>query len=101
MKKLLFTLAILMQSVLVFAWDNAAVIVRATANNVKMYRQAGTAAEVVKSLKSTDEVIMVRKHNTHWTIVTVDDQVGYVLTSELTPPKYRRSLTMASPAHRE
>jgi uncharacterized protein YgiM (DUF1202 family) len=84
MKKLIFTLALLMQTAVLFAFNNAA-MVRAAANNVKMYRQAGTSTEVVKSLQSTDNLVVVRKHNANWTIVKVDDKVGYVLTSELVP----------------
>lgn len=84
MKKLIFTLALLMQTAVLFAFNNAA-LVRVAANNVKMYRQAGTSTEVVKSLQSTDNLVVVRKHNANWTIVTVDNKVGYVLTSELIP----------------
>lgn len=96
MKKLLFTLALFIQTALVFAADNAAVFVRVTTDNVKMYRQAGTSTEVMKSLKSTDEIIVVRKHNANWTIITVDGQAGYVLTSELMQPQNHKSTALVS-----
>lgn len=86
MKKLIFTLALLIQTVFVFA-DAPAVIARAATNEVKMYRQAGTSSELLQSLKIADEVVLVRKHNADWSIVTVNGQVGYVLTSELTIKK--------------
>lgn len=86
MKKLLFTLALVINAALVFATDEK-MIVRATANNVKMYRQAGTSSPIVKSLKSSDEIVVIRKHNANWTLVTLDGEVGYVVTSELTASK--------------
>jgi hypothetical protein len=42
---------------------------------------------VLKALKSSDEIVVVRRYNSHWTIVTVNGQVGYVLTAELAQPK--------------
>jgi len=86
MKKLLFTLALIINAVFVFA-TNGKIIVRATADNVKMYRQAGTSSPVVKSLKSADEIAVIRKHNANWTLVSLDGEVGYVVTSELTTSK--------------
>lgn len=86
MKKLLFTLALIINAVFVFATDGK-MIVRATADNVKMYRQAGTSSPVVKSLKSSDEITIIRKHNANWTLVSLDGEVGYVVTSELTNSK--------------
>lgn len=83
MKKLIFTIALLITTLFVFASNGTSVIAHASADNVKMYRQAGTSTDVVKSLKSTDEVTVVRKHNTNWTIVMVNGEVGYVLTTEL------------------
>ncbi|MDB5263368.1 MAG: hypothetical protein JWQ14_2651 [Adhaeribacter sp.] len=93
MKKLLFTLALLMQTVFLFA---AAPRQTATVsyNNVKMYRQAGTSTEVLKNLKSTDELVVVRRHNANWTIVTLNNEVGYVLTSELTLKKAAKNMAM-------
>ena len=94
MKKLIFTLALLMQTAFVFAFTGPQQIAQAKVNDVKMYRQSGTSTEVLKSLQSTDEVLIVRKHNENWTIVTVDGQAGYVLTSELTLKKNVRNLAM-------
>jgi hypothetical protein len=44
----------------------------------------------MQSLKSTDEVAVVRKHNAQWTIVQVNGQVGYVLTRELSMSKNQK-----------
>lgn len=82
MKKLIFTLAILMNSVLLFATPPV-LEVRVTANEVKMYHQAGTSSELVRSLKSTEEIFLIRQHNNNWAIVSVNGQTGYVLSSEL------------------
>ena len=93
MKKIIFSLAILFQSVFVFADGQATA--RAHYDNVKMYRQPGTSTEVVKALKSSDELVVVRKYNNYWSIVTVDGEVGYVLTSELVQPKAKNNTALA------
>ncbi len=97
MKKIFLMLALLVQTALVSATDNTKLMAHAITDDVKMYRQAGTSTEVVKSLKTTDEVAIVRKHNAQWTIVTVNDAVGYVLTSELTQYRSLRDIAMAKP----
>jgi len=94
MKKFLFTLALLINAALAFAIDGQT-HVRATTDNVKMYRQAGTSSDVVTSLKSTDNVVVIRKHNANWTLVTFNDKVGYVVTSELTARKSPKDLIPA------
>ena len=86
MKKIIFTLALLAQTAFSFANDHQAVTASARYENSKMYRQPGTSTEMLKALKSTDEIVVVRKYNNNWTIVTVDGQVGYMLTTELAKP---------------
>ena len=93
MKKLIFTLALLIQTALLFA-AGPAQTASVSYDNVKMYRQAGTSTEVLRALKSTDQLAVIRKHNANWTIVTVNGQVGYVLTSELTMNKNVRNIAM-------
>ena len=97
MKKLIFTFALLFSTVLAFAFPprQQQQLAQASTDNVKMYRQAGTSTEEIRSLKSTDELVVIRKHNANWTIVTVDGDVGYVLTSELMPKKENRNIAMA------
>lgn len=96
MKKLIFTFALLINTVLVFAHPTQQQqLAQASTDNVKMYRQAGTSTQEIKCLKSTDEVVIIRKHNANWTIVTVNGEVGYVLTSELTPKKEIKNIAMA------
>ena len=89
MKKFIFIFALLIQTVFVSAANDKsmAMVARPHIDNVKMYAQPGTSTSIVKSLMSTDEVQVIRKHNNQWTIVTVDGKVGYVLTSELVQPK--------------
>jgi uncharacterized protein YgiM (DUF1202 family) len=100
MKKLLFILAFSVPALaLTAAPPAAATLSRASAENVKMYRQAGTSTQVLRSLKSTDEVMVVRKHNAHWSIVNVEGQVGYVLTSELTRPGKLKNRARTQPGH--
>ncbi|WP_157593186.1 SH3 domain-containing protein [Rufibacter tibetensis] len=53
-------------------------------DDVKMYRQAATSSEILTSLKTSDEVLFLRKHNNHWAVVTVGDKAGYVLYGEIT-----------------
>lgn len=96
MKKLLFILTLLVQTLLVSAatpnFKPKVSVSRISVENVKMYRQPGTSAEVLVSLKSSDEVVLIRKHNANWSIVNVAGRIGYVLTSELTAPqKIKRS----------
>jgi hypothetical protein len=86
MKKIILTLALVAQTAFGFATDRQAVTASARYENSKMYRQPGTSTEVLKALKSSDEIVVVRRYNSAWSIVTVDGQVGYVLTAELAKP---------------
>ena len=96
MKNLIFLFALLLSSSFAFAAaGQGTTLAHANYENTKMYRQAGTSSELLKSLKSTDELVVIRKHNAQWSIVTVDGQVGYVLTSELRPARETRTLAMA------
>jgi hypothetical protein len=91
MKKTLLLLVLLIQTLIVSAFtpdpDLKTAIRRATRENVKVYRQASTSTEALWSLKSNDEVKVIRRHNSIWSLVSVNDQVGYVLTSEIYKPK--------------
>ena len=87
MKKIILTLALAAHIAFGFAHDRQAVTASARYENSKMYRQPGTSTEVLKPLKSADEIVVVRRYNSSWSIVTVDGQVGYVLTAELAQPK--------------
>jgi uncharacterized protein YgiM (DUF1202 family) len=93
MKKVIFTLAFLVQTIFVFA-AGPEQIAQASYENVKMYRQAGTSTDILKALKSTDEIVVIRKHNANWTIVTVNGEAGYVLTSELIMKKDVKNIAM-------
>ncbi len=83
MKKLLFIFALSLQTAFVFAADKNEMLASARYENSKMYRQPGTSTEVLKALTRADEIVVVRKYNSNWSIVTINGQVGYMLTSEL------------------
>ncbi|MGV3505043.1 MAG: SH3 domain-containing protein [Adhaeribacter sp.] len=91
MKKLFFILALLVQTLVVSAatpdFKPKVSVSRITGENVKLYRQPGTSAEVLLSLKSSDEVEVIRQHNNYWSLVKVSGKAGYVLTSELSEPR--------------
>lgn len=88
MKKVILTLAILVQSAFVFADNSKQLdVTRPKNENVKMYLQPGTASPMLKSLSQTADVNFIRKYNPLWSIVVVDGQPGYVLTSELVSVK--------------
>jgi hypothetical protein len=95
MKKIILTLALAAQTAFGFATDRQAVTASARYENSKMYRQPGTSTEVLKALKSSDEIVVVRRYNSAWSIVTVDGQVGYVLTAELAKPQVNKTSVIA------
>jgi uncharacterized protein YgiM (DUF1202 family) len=96
MKKLILTFAIIAQSVLVFAGNQKeTTIIRAKNDNVKLYQQAGTASATLDSLETTDPVTYIRKFNNQWSIVQLNGQVGYMLTSELVSEKVEAPVVSA------
>jgi hypothetical protein len=95
MKKIILTFALAAQTAFGFATDRQAVTASARYENSKMYRQPGTSTEVLKALKSSDEIVVVRRYNSAWSIVTVDGQVGYVLTAELGKPQVNKTSVIA------
>ncbi|MDX5444138.1 MAG: hypothetical protein LPJ89_10190 [Hymenobacteraceae bacterium] len=52
-------------------------------NNVKMYRQPGFEADVIKVLNQSEEVVYLRRLNSTWSIVKSGNEVGYVLNSRV------------------
>ncbi|KAA5547497.1 SH3 domain-containing protein [Adhaeribacter rhizoryzae] len=103
MKKLILFLAFLTQTALVFATDHQTTgrqtenrrTVTTRYENTKMHRQPGTSTQILRSLHSNDEIQYVRQYNQSWSIVLVDGQVGYVLTSELGITKNKPNVTIA------
>ena len=84
MKKIIFTLALLVQvGFTMAAAPKATVEAQVRHENVKMFLQAATSTEVIETLSPTDRVAFVRKHNAQWGLVTVNGKAGYVLLSEL------------------
>jgi hypothetical protein len=103
MKKFILSLAFIAQTAIGFAAEpltnsslvNNRMAVTTRFENVKMHRQPGTSTEILKSLNSNDDIRYVRKYNQSWSIILVDGQVGYVLTSELGMAKNKSKLTIA------
>ncbi|WP_205500722.1 hypothetical protein [Rufibacter psychrotolerans] len=90
MKKLFLFIALFTLPVLGFAQTQPKkqpIPAQVKLDEVKMYRQPGTCAEVLTSLKTTDDILYHRRHNTHWAIVSKGDMVGYILYDELTNAK--------------
>ncbi len=92
MKKVVIIAALLANSAICFSQSINFTYAQAISDGVKMYRQAGTCTEVLMSLRTTDKIEFRRKLNSHWSIVTVDGKVGYVLHSELTNPNPKPQL---------
>ncbi len=85
MKKLLLSLALMVQVGFAMANDKAKItVVQVRNDNVKMFQQAGTATPIMETISTTDRVEFLRKFNKNWALVLVNDKVGYVLLSELT-----------------
>ena len=85
MKKLLLSLVLMIQLGFAMANDNKPVMVVQVKNDqVKMFQQAGTSTPIIYTIMTNDQVELIRKWNANWTMVKVNDKVGYVLHSELT-----------------
>ena len=99
MKKVIFTLALLVQVGFAMATEKNKIAAQARHENVKVYQQAGTASPLVKELSTADRVEVIRRFNDQWTIVMIDGVAGYVLHSELAKPAAQQTLA-AAPAKR-
>ena len=99
MKKVIFTLAMLVQVGFAMATEKNKIAAQARHANVKVYQQAGTASPLVKELSTADRVEVIRRFNDQWTIVMIDGVAGYVLHSELVKPAAQQTLASA-PAKR-
>ncbi len=85
MKKLLLSLALLVQFGFAMADNKTPVMVVQVKNdNVKMFQQAGTSTPIIQSITTNDKVELIRRWNANWALVKVNDKVGYVVYSELT-----------------
>ncbi len=85
MKKLLLSLALLVQFGLVMAQDNKpTMVVQAKYDQAKVFQQAGTSTPVIETLTTTDQVELIRRWNANWAMVKVNGKVGYMVYSELT-----------------
>ncbi|WP_026462494.1 SH3 domain-containing protein [Adhaeribacter aquaticus] len=96
MKKVIFALALLVQTAFAFAGENTQAIAHTKNDDVKLFKQPSTKTEVVKTLKSADDLVVVRKFNNHWTIVTVNGEVGYVRSVSLNKSKESK-IALAKP----
>ncbi|MDQ4139986.1 MAG: SH3 domain-containing protein [Bacteroidota bacterium] len=93
MKKLILSLVLVAQIGLAMADNkNPKLVVQVRNDNVKMFQQAGTSTPIIETITTADRVELIRKWNTHWALVKVNDKVGYVLFSELTNLKSQPQL---------
>ncbi|WP_026462502.1 SH3 domain-containing protein [Adhaeribacter aquaticus] len=83
MKKIIFTLALLVQVGFAMANNNEFTLAKVRHENVRMFQQAGTSTTVVQTLSTTDKIEYVRMYNDEWAIVMVNGKAGYVLVSEI------------------
>ncbi|QMU26931.1 hypothetical protein [Adhaeribacter radiodurans] len=85
MKKLLLSLMLIAQLGFAMA-DNKTpgMVVQAKYENIKMFMQPGTSTPIIETITIADRVELIRKWNSHWALVKVNDKVGYVVYSELT-----------------
>ena len=84
MKKLLIASALFLQAAFVMAQEP----VKLKSENVSLYRQPSTGAQVVKTLGTSDEVMVVRRFNAKWSIVQAGSETGYIHNSHL--PKLKK-----------
>lgn len=94
MKKLLLTFAFIAQAAFVFAQEP----IRVKADNVKLYRQPDSKAEVMKVINSTEDVMLVRKFDNQWSIVQAGAETGYIHNSRL--PKLKNKPVLAASAQK-
>jgi len=82
MKKLLFSLFFVGQAAIVFAQEP----IRVKSDNVNLYRQPSSQAQVIKVLSSTDDVMLIRRFNSQWSIVQAGNETGYLHNSRYPNP---------------
>lgn len=89
MKKVLLSLALVFQVVFVASAHQKS-------NNPEhtIYKQPSKETEVVKVLTKSDNVVVVRPFNDKWSIVTVNNQVGYIRNFQLA--QHKRQLKAAA-----
>ena len=84
MKKLLLSFALLIQVGFAVANDNKPLLVVQVRNDqVKMFQQPGTSTPIMETLTTNDRVEFIKKWNTNWAMVRVNEKVGFILYSEL------------------
>ncbi len=90
MKKVLFTLAIALQ---VFA---ASAHKKNGEQELTVYKQPSKDTQVIKVISESDEVALVRPFNNKWSIVTINKEVGYMSTFQLSQyNKQQRAAALA------
>ena len=85
----MLTLLVSAQTIMLLAQTPAKV----KSDNVKMYRQPGVTAEVIKMVNTSDEVSVIRKFNSAWSVVTVGGETGYIHNTNL--PKVKKASVSA------
>lgn len=88
MKRLILLAAILFMQIATFA---QAPTTRVNSDKVKMYRQPGLGAEVMRTLTTEDVLVVMRKVNSQWSLVQINGEGGYVLNSYLKEKKNKKA----------
>ncbi|PSR54840.1 hypothetical protein AHMF7605_15680 [Adhaeribacter arboris] len=84
MKKIFLSLVLIAQLGFAMADNkNPVMVVQARYENIKMFMQPGTSTPIIETITTADRVELIKKWNTHWALVRVNDKVGYVVYSEL------------------
>ncbi|WP_157593115.1 SH3 domain-containing protein [Rufibacter tibetensis] len=95
MKRLfIITALVCMQVISVFAQGPTS---RVNTEKVRMYRQPAIGGEVMRLLGSEDEIIVMRKQNSEWSLVQIDGEAGYVLNSYLKAKKAKKATAAKTP----
>ncbi|WP_192822706.1 SH3 domain-containing protein [Rufibacter sp. LB8] len=85
---ILLSAMLLMQVMFVFAQEPATHV---NTNKVGMYRQPDAKGEVMRLLNVEDEIKVVRKLNSDWSLVQIDGEGGYVLNAYLKARKGKKA----------
>lgn len=88
MKKVLLGLAILFQVTVASAHK------KSSNPELTVYKQPSKETPVVKVISLSDKVVVVRPFNQTWSIVTVNDEVGYIRNYQLA--QHRKQLKAAA-----
>lgn len=88
MKRVFLSAVFLLQMLVAFAQGPTT---RVNAEQVKLFRQPATKAEVMQVLSPEDEIIVLRKFNSQWSLVQIGEEAGYIQNSFLKAKKVKNN----------